>query len=155
MGYVYARRGQVDVEVSFDLDATPIVWASIGCPSGDVTVPRNLSPSSTEPDNWCISQDGTVQQVDLGALVIEPTITVEMDLEDQVYKDLNDAFNGQDVIGLRFTASDGEGGTHVLTYEGVITDHTLNFRGAAGATSQFTITFHVNKVVSDVVTIAP
>jgi len=143
----------VDVEVSFDLDATPIVWASIGCPSGDVTVPRNLSPSSTEPDNWCISQGGTVQQVDLGALVIEPTITVEMDLDDPTYKALNEAFNDQDVIGLRFSANDGDGNTHVLTYSGVITDHTLNFRGAAGATSQFTITFHVNTVVSDVVTI--
>ena len=39
-----------------------------------------------------------------------------------------------------------------LTYAGVITNHDLNVRGAAGATSQFTFTFHVNEVISDVIT---
>lgn len=154
MGYVYARRGQVDVEISTDLETPDFI--SIGCPSGDVVVPRNTSPSSTEPDNWCVSQEGTVQQVDLGALVIEPTMTIEMDLADPAYDVLNDAFNSRDPILLRISATDGATSpgpnTHVLTYEVVITDFTLTFRGAAGATSQFSLTFHVNNVVSDVVT---
>lgn len=150
MSYVYARRGNVQVEYATDPE-TP-EWDSVGCISGDVTVPRSKSPGSTELDNWCVTQEGVVQQVELGALVIEPVVTVEMDLADDAYAALNTAFNSGDSIGLRFTATDQDGNTHVLTYTGVITNHDLNFRGAAGATSQFTFTFHVNEVVSDVIT---
>lgn len=154
MGYVYARRGQVDVEYSLDpfLTPGPPEWNSVGCVAGDISVPRNKSPGSTELDNWCVTQEGVVQQVELGALVIEPVITVEMDLADDAYDDLNTAFNSGATIGLRFTATDADGNTHVLTYAGVITNHDLNFRGAPGATSQFTFTFHVNEVISDVIT---
>lgn len=151
MGYVYARRGMVAVEYT----VTPgqgASYASIGCLSGDLTIPRSKSPGTSELDNWCVTQEGDVQQVELGALVIEPTFTVEMDLADEAYAALNDAFNSGDDVGIKIVATDTDGNSHTLEYVGKITNHDLNFRGAAGATSQVNFTYHVNEIVNDTVT---
>lgn len=150
MGYVYARKGQVDVEYTTTIVAglpTAGTYATVGCLSGDLVIPRSKSPGSTELDNWCVSQQGGVQQVELGALVIEPTFTVEMDLDSAAFAALNTAFSGRADVALRVTATDGTN-TIVFEYVGKITNHDLQYRGGAGATSQVNFTYHVNSIVS-------
>lgn len=152
MSYIYARKGDVVVKYATVTGGTAGAFNSIGCLSGDLVVPRSASPSSSELDNWCVSQDGTVQQVELGELVIEPTFTIEMDLAGTVLTTLEAAFHGGDTIALQVIATDALNNKHELEYWGYIVNDDLQFRGGAGATSQVNFTFHVNEVKTDTVT---
>lgn len=144
MSFVFARTGDVVVEYADDPGANP-TWVTIGCLVGDLNVTRSYATTTTEREDWCahITPGADIQPVALEELTVEASGTIEMDPKTAAHAALNTAFKTNALIALRITAN-GATEKHQVVYEGKLTNHDLNFRGAAGQTSQVVFTFHAN-----------
>lgn len=131
-------------------------YVDVGCLVSDVTIGRQWADDSVEHDNWCIHQNATrtIERYNAGAKTITSSITLEAILADEAYQFLRE--NNGTEFDLEFTLTDAETNvtTETLEYRVVKTSDSLNIRGGAGQTTQFSFDFQVNEILNEEITTA-
>lgn len=126
-------------------------YTDVGCLVGDVTLGRQWADDSVEHDNWCIHQNAatTIERYNPGAKTITSSITLEAILAEDAYQFLHE--NNGSEFDIKFTLEDAETNktTQTLEYRIVKTSDSLNMRGGAGQTTQFTFDFQVNEIIDE------
>lgn len=155
--FTFMRQGHVFIGVADAASTAAADPDSIGCVSGAFTVNDSYASDAATPfENWCeqIAAEGGeagLAQVTLGDRTIEFSATLEMDLSDTTFRQERTAYTQRTPRQFTITWSNVDGDEQTLVVNGVYTAWPTTVRdGEGGAgTTQVTLSFHANEVITD------